>query len=199
MAKNERKIFQFKITLEDVMPKVWRRIQIPENYSFWDLHVAIQDAMGWSDSHLHQFEVDDLKNGEKKTFGIPDGNLEDELDVSADWKSKIADYFSKDNKTARYVYDFGDDWIHKVTLEKIVPTEKGVKYPSCIDGARACPPENCGGPYGYAEFLEAVADPHHEEHKRMTGWIGGKWDSEAFDPKEVRFDDPAKRWKNAFK
>ncbi len=111
---------------------------------------------------------------------------------------KIADYFSMANRTASYDYDFGDNWEHKIQLEKILPRDKGVTYPICIKGKRACPPEDCGGIWGYAELLEIIANPNHEEYEGMFGWLGGEFDPEHFDVKEVSFDDPDKRLKMAF-
>ena len=196
MKKKFNQVYQFKIALRDTKPPIWRRIQIPETYSFWDLHVAIQDVMGWSDYHLHQFEIIDPTSETKVRIGIPEGDFDTEF--LPGWKQKIADYFSMKNRSADYAYDFGDYWEHKIELEKILPREKGVNYPVCIKGKRACPPEDCGGIWGYEEFLEAIKDPKHEEHEEMLEWIGGAFDPEHFDVEEVSFDDPDKRRKNAF-
>ncbi len=200
MAKKKyNQVYQFRITLKGIKPPIWRRIQVPEIYTFWDLHVAIQDAMGWDDYHFHEFEVVNLSTGLKVNIGIP--TPEDEFfsrEVLPGWKEKIADFFSMENRTARYVYDFGDDWEHKIQLEKILPREKGVKYPICIKGKRACPPEDCGGVWGYAELLEIIKDPRHEEYEEMMEWLGGDFDPEHFDVNEVSFDDPDRRRKFAF-
>ena len=143
-----KKIYQFKISLKGIRPSIWRRIQIPENYDFYELHVAIQDAMGWYDYHLHQYE-----------------------------------------------YDFGDSWEHKVVLEKIIPAEEGEKYPKCIAGKRACPPEDCGGIWGYEELLNIMSNPKHPKYKERKEWLGGKLEPEKFDPKAVVFEDPKERLK----
>ena len=197
MKKKYNQVYQFKITLEDSKPPIWRRIQVPETYTFWDLHVAIQDAMGWSDYHLHLFEVRDPSTGMKIEIGIPEKEYGEEGETLAGKKQKIADYFSMENRTADYVYDFGDNWEHKIQLEKILPREKGVNYPICIKGKRACPPEDCGGIWGYAELLEIIRNPEHEEHEEMLEWVGGEFDPEHFDVEEVHFDDPDKRRKMA--
>lgn len=189
------RVYQFKITLSNAKPPIWRRIQVPETYSFWDLHVAIQDAMGWKDYHLHEFKTVNPSTGLIEDVGIPDGDYDDE--VLPGWKRKIADYFSLENPSADYMYDFGDSWEHKIQLEKIISREKNVNYPVCIKGKRACPPEDCGGVRGYDDFLEIIKDPGHEEHEDMLNWIGGEFDPERFDIKEVRFDDPDKRRKIA--
>jgi len=193
------RVYQIKITLSGIRPPIWRRIQVPEIYTFWDLHVAIQDAMGWLDYHLHQFEMIDPKKGEKVTIGIP---CEEDIgygwEILPGWRQRISDYFSLENKVADYVYDFGDNWDHRITLEKVLPRDKNTTYPACIKGKRACPPEDCGGVWGYAEFLEAIKDPKHEEHESMLEWVGGEFDPEHFDVKESHFDDPDKRRRIAF-
>lgn len=196
MRKKFDRVYQFKITLKEVKPTVWRRIQVPESYTFWHLHVAIQDAMGWMDSHLHAFRVVNPKTGEQDEIGIPDDD--GDLEFIPGWEVDIADYFSTENRTAGYEYDFGDDWEHSVVLEKILPSEKGFQYPVCLDGERSCPPEDCGGPPGYERFLEAIKNPRHKEHKSMLEWVGGGFDPEDFKRDKVRFDDPVKRWKYAF-
>ncbi|MGB9694306.1 MAG: plasmid pRiA4b ORF-3 family protein [Fervidobacterium sp.] len=199
MKKKFERVYQFKITLQGSNPPIWRRIQVPETYTFWDLHIAIQDAMGWLDCHLHMFEIVDPSTGMKCEIGIPEKEYDEYGETLPGWKQKIADYFSMENLKANYVYDFGDNWEHNIQLEKILPREKGVNYPRCIKGKRACPPEDCGGVWGYEEFLEAIKDPKHEEHEEMLEWVGGEFDSEHFDVNEVVFDDPDKRRKIAFR
>ncbi|HID95704.1 MAG TPA: plasmid pRiA4b ORF-3 family protein [Candidatus Latescibacteria bacterium] len=196
MKKKFNQVYQFKITLCGIRPPIWRRIQVPETYTFWDLHVAIQDVMGWADYHLHEFEMASPKNREKVRIGIPEGDFDRE--VLPGWEPKIADYFTQENKSADYVYDFGDDWEHKIELEKILPREKNVEYPICIKGKRACPPEDCGGIGGYYNLLEIIRDPNHEGYEEMIEWLGGEFDPEHFDVKGVSFDDPDKRRKIAF-
>lgn len=196
MKKKFDQVYQFKITLRDIKPPIWRRIQVPETYTFWDLHVAIQDAMGWSDYHLHEFEITDPSTGLKVNIGIPDEDFGREILLG--WKQKIADYFSMGNRLADYVYDFGDNWEHIIKLEKILPRDENVDYPKCIAGKRACPPEDCGGIWGYENFLEIINDPDNEEYEDMIEWVGGEFDPEHFDVKEVSFDDPDKRRKIAF-
>lgn len=192
-------IYQFVITLQEVHPPVWRRIQVPASYSFWDLHVAIQDAMGWTDSHLHAFTLPEPRSGNTVNVGIPlEDDFDDEFQVLPGWNHRIVELFTLDSPRAQYEYDFGDSWMHDVVLEAVQPREPGATYPRCLDGARACPPENVGGTGGYEEFLEAIRDPQHEEHDRDLTWIGGSFDPEAFDPAQVLFDDPHERWEHAF-
>lgn len=198
MKKKFDGVYQFRITLKGTKPPVWRRIQVPETYSFWDLHVAIQDAMGWRDYHLHQFKIADPSTGVKKEIGIPEKEYDKHGNTLPGWKQKISDYFSVENSSAEYVYDFGDYREHKILLEKILPADKDVDYPECIKGKRACLPEDCGGAPGYEEFLEAIKDPKHTEHDSMLDWIGGEFDPEYFNPDNVCFDDPNERRKIAF-
>jgi len=198
MKKKFTNVYQFKITLMDIQPQIWRIIEVPETYSFWDLHVAIQDAMGWADYHLHHFELKNPLTGIKAEIGIPDTELAYEKKILADWKQKIADWFTLENRLAEYVYDYGDNWEHTVKLEKILPREESATYPRCVDGKRACPPEDCGGPWGYKELLEIIKDKNHEEYEEKMEWLGGEFDPEHFDVKEVIFDDPVKRRKMAF-
>lgn len=187
-------IYQFKITLKDTKPKIWRRIQVSEKYNFWDLHVAIQDAMGWLDCHLHQFEIINPKTGGKELIGIPDD--EGFEDVISEKTVKIAKYFLSPKDKASYEYDFGDGWEHEIILEKILPAIAETQYPQCIAGERACPPEDCGGVWGYENLLEIIANPNHEEYKERIEWLEDNFDPVDFDPKLVVFEDPKDRWKN---
>ncbi|HDN66035.1 MAG TPA: plasmid pRiA4b ORF-3 family protein [Methanosarcinales archaeon] len=191
-------VFQFLIVLVGVDPLVWRRILVPGRYTFWDLHVAIQDAMGWQDYHLHEFKVLDPASMEQVRIVIPFDDEPYEKETLPDYLTPISDYFVYDNEIALYTYDFGDGWRHVVAFEDWVQPEKGVQYPQCLSGERRCPPEDCGGPGGYGLFLEAIQDPEHEEHEEYLTWVGGEFDPEAFDPEQVRFDDPEERWRTAF-
>ena len=192
MKKKTSKIFQFKIALKNIKPLIWRRIQVEGSYTFWDLHVAIQDSMGWTDTHLHHFEIVNPTTRIKDEIGIPD---EDEISgrILAGWEEQIDNYFTEDNDIADYIYDYGDDWEHVVKLEKILERTAGVSYPICTDGERACPPEDCGGSWGYEDFLEAIMDPSHERHEELLEWVGGDFDPEHFDIKDIHFDNPKKR------
>lgn len=192
MRKIFDRVYQFKITLKGIKPPIWRRIQVPETYTFWDLHVGIQDAMGWTDSHLHHFETKNPSTGMREEIGIP---AEDfiEVKIRPGWKRKIANYFTSRNDKAKYIYDYGDNWEHSIQLEKILPRNENLDYPVCTAGARACPPEDCGGIWGYEEFLEAIMDPTHEHYDELLAWVGGDFDPEGFHREDVVFDDPKKR------
>lgn len=193
-------VMQYRVSLEGIKPPIWRRIQVPCTYSFWDLHVAIQDSMGWLDCHLHQFTLPDPLTLDSVTFGIPDEDYCAGMPVVIPgWEVPIAAFFTLLNRKARYLYDFGDSWRHSVVLEKVFPLEKGPKLPVCVGGRRACPPEDCGGVRGYQKFLEILSDPDHEEHPETSQWIGRPFDADTFDRSAVVFDDPDKRWDYAFR
>lgn len=193
------KVYQFKIQRKNIAPPVWRRILVPERYDFWDLHVAIQDAMGWSDYHLHAFRARRRHARSITEIGIPDfDEFDDGPKTKAGWETPITDFFDDLGFTCEYEYDFGDGWHHEVVLEGILLREKGIRYPVCIDGARACPPEDCGGDYGYYRLLDILSDPDHEEYRDMIAWLGGAYDPEHFVPDEVVFDNPKKRWRISF-
>ncbi|MFQ5761383.1 MAG: plasmid pRiA4b ORF-3 family protein [Acidiferrobacterales bacterium] len=194
----KRIVYQFKITLGGIEPPIWRRIQVPEAYSFWDLHVAIQDSMGWLDSHLHAFRFGKARSKTRLEIGIPlDEGFETERTVPG-WKVPIVEHFGVIGTTCEYEYDFGDGWVHEVSLEGRLLRESGRRYPRCLEGARACPPEDCGGVPGYYRLLEIMSDPSDEEYEDMVTWIGDRYHSESFDPEEVKFDNPKRRLKNAF-
>ena len=193
------RVYQLKISLIDITPAIWRRIQVPESYSFWDLHVAIQDATGWLDYHLHRFRIRRKHAHTTTEIGIPnDDGFEGEPEVLPGWEIPISSYFNDVGATADYEYDFGDGWQHEIILEGILLREKGQKYPRCIDGAQACPPEDCGGVPGYYRMLEVLSDLDDEEHEEMLEWLGGKYEPQEFAPGKVKFDNPTKRWKMAF-
>ncbi len=190
MAGKFTQVYQFKITLKGSKPPIWRRIQVPANYRFWDLHVAIQDAMGWQDCHLHQFFLNHPKTGWPLEIGL----LEEDPDFTG-IKLKISDHFTLENPQATYWYDFGDDWYHTVKLEKILPADPQKVYPTCIAGKMACPLEDSGGLWGYYEKLEILKDPKNPYYEDVVEWMGDDYDPEDFDPAEVVFDDPKSREK----
>ena len=199
MTPPSSKVHHFAVTLQEVEPPVWREIQVPSDYTFWDLHVAIQDAMGWLDYHLHEFEITNPATGDVERIGIPVEDFLDQQPTLPGWEAQISDYFSSENAAASYTYDFGDNWLHTVTLKDVLERNPKMRYPRCVAGERACPPEDCGGPWGYEEFLEAIRNPHHEEHESMLEWAGGSFDPEAFESGDVSFDDPNERWRIAFR
>lgn len=196
MKASFQNVYQFKITLKNSKPPIWRRIQVPESYSFWDLHTAIQDAMGWEDCHLHEFIFPYFRAPDSVIIGLPEGN--EYLHGS---KIKINKYFKQEKDKADYWYDFGDDWFHLVVLEKILPKDPKQEYPVCLAGKMACPPEDCGGIGGFYALLEVLNDPKHPDYEDTLDWIGEGFDPNEFDPREVYFEDPKERWEmvNAFR
>ncbi|KKT72192.1 MAG: Plasmid pRiA4b ORF-3 family protein [Microgenomates group bacterium GW2011_GWA2_44_7] len=189
------KVYQLKVTLLETKPPVWRRILVPESYTFYDLHVAIQDAMGWTDSHLHCFE----KRNSKIRYGDYEVRIdcpyavdeyEQEGNVVYGTEIPLTDYFKKPNGKLFYTYDFGDNWRHEVVLEEILHKDTRRKYPMCIDGQLACPPEDCGSIPGYYQCIQTLKD---KRDKDLLVWIGD-WNPEYFDPKGIVFQNPRKRF-----
>ncbi|GAB3802394.1 plasmid pRiA4b ORF-3 family protein [Micromonospora zhanjiangensis] len=168
-----RQIFQLKVTLSDVTPPVWRRVLVPGGYTLDRLHRVFQLALGWQNYHLHSFDVDGVQYGEPD----PDG----ELIVRDELEHRLDAVLGKGTRF-RYVYDFGDWWEHEVTVEDIFGADPDERYPVCVVGERACPPEDCGGPFGYRTMLAALADPAHPEHDSTRRWLGRPFDPEEFDP-----------------
>ena len=192
-ASDDEKIIRFPGSPQDVgalcfridlvlMPEpVWRRILVPGFYSFWDLHVAIQDAMGWRDRHLHQFTLDDPRNGDRIRFGIPDqSGFHGAHELLAGWEFPVLQYFAKDAPPALYTYDFGDDWQHEVVLEDVLAPYDTARLPLCLAGEGRCPDEDCGGAPVWTEILPTRDDDY------------------VFSPDSVAFDNPRERWHRAF-
>jgi len=199
MIDRRRDLLRFRVELAGILPPIWREILVPAAYSFWDLHVAIQDSMGWLDYHLHEFRIKDRDLEDPVLIGIPSDELWEDLpEVQPGWEIAVIDHLNQPGDQAEYEYDFGDSWPHVVTLVSVEPREKGKRYPQCIAGARACPPEDCGGVHGYHELLEALLDPAHPEYEALSQWIPDDWGPELFRPDKVRFDNPRHRWENAF-
>lgn len=190
-------VYQLLVVLPRTEPLVWRRIQVPSTYSFWDLHVAIQDAMGWEDRHLHEFEFLERESQRPIRIGIPDEDFPDERPCLPGWKVPLELHLSYYSAPMRYRYDFGDGWDHTVEVEDVFAAGSA-GYPRCVGGAGACPPEDVGGTHGYAEFLRIISNPRHPERRERLDWVGRAFDANAFDPAAVRFDDPKVRWKLAF-
>lgn len=169
-------IYQLKVALRYIRPPVWRRLQVPEGITLAGLHEVLQTSMGWYDCHMHEFVVGEAR------YGLPDpGDGDWGREVADERKAALKDVVGGGLKKFVYEYDFGDSWEHEIAVEKVLEPEAGIAYPRCLGGKRACPPEDCGGPWGYQEFLEAVRDPGHPEHEELSEWIGEEFDPEAFD------------------
>ncbi len=171
-------IFRLKVTLRGSKPPIWRRFLVPSDITLKRLHDCLQDVMGWTDSHLHQFEAQGVCYGKSdRDFGI--------ARVSEN-KTTVSQLLRRPKDRLTYEYDFGDGWLHDVVLDEALPAgHGGGPYPTVEAGRRACPPEDVGGIYGYLGFLEALADPKHPEHQDMIEWAGDRFDPEAFDVGEA--------------
>lgn len=165
-------VYQLKATILETKPPVWRRVLVPEDITLARLHEVLQGAFGWWDCHLHEFEIDGVQ------YGVDDG---EGWEPPKDERRAKLRNIVRERSSFLYVYDFGDYWRHRVVVEKVLPVDAGATYPACTGGRRACPPEDCGGPWGFQEFLAAIADPDHEEHESMLEWVGGSFDPSAFD------------------
>lgn len=172
-APGKPPILRLGVTLRDVRPPVWRRIEVPADLSLARLHGVLQAAMGWTDSHLHHFYQGQVYYGPV--------DLLDDLAVEDERRATVGDVLRRLRQRITYEYDFGDGWEHDVVLEARVEREPRVRYPRVVAGERACPPEDVGGAWGYAEFLEKIADPEHPEHDDLLDWYGDDFDPEAFD------------------
>ena len=170
-------IYQLKITLRESKPPIWRRVLVEGAINLYELHEIIQIAMGWTDSHLHQFII-----GEEY-YSIPDPyGMRPLKDERCFQLKKVAP-----QEKAKFIYefDFGDSWEHQVLVEKISQPDPELQYPVCIKGKRACPPEDVGGVWRYERFLEAISDPDHKDHEMFFEWWGQPFDPEAFDLEET--------------
>jgi hypothetical protein len=175
----KERLYQFKIRLKNIKPPIWRRIQT-RDCSLDKLHDRIQNAMGWTNSHLHQFLIN------KQLFGDP-MLLEGDFGPSSYVDSTVAILSELLPRSGarfffEYLYDFGDSWRHEVLFEGCLKASVGQRYPLCVEGERACPPEDVGGTSGYTRFLKAIARPEHREHEENLRWVGGSFDPEHFDP-----------------
>jgi hypothetical protein len=169
-------VFGLRIALLDVQPEVWRSVLVPGSVRLSKLHLIFQEVMGWTDSHLHAFRMED------ELYGMQfDDYPEDELDEK---KFALADVVELDDAFV-YEYDFGDSWEHEVIVERASRVRPALKFAVCLDGANACPPEDVGGTGGYEELREVLADPTHEDYKHFTSWAGRGFDPKKFDLAQV--------------
>lgn len=181
MAARKRtalKIYELRVELEEIEPLIWRRILVPAKITLPQLHDLLQLVMGWTNSHLHSFEI-----GEH-TFGMDGTDLE-ELNMLNEKKFTLDEVLGDSIREFNYEYDFGDSWHHHIVVTPIAKPRTDWSYPLCVAGAGAAPPEDVGGVGGYEEFLSAIKDPKHEEHDRMLEWVGGAFDPAGFDLNEI--------------
>ena len=170
-------IYQLQITLAHSKPKIWRRILVKPDTLLVDLHRIIQSTMGWTNSHLHLFQDDLMNEYAPKEFEVE--NAKNSRTV------KLNTILKKEKHRILYEYDFGDGWEHEIILEKIIKEDEKNQIPRCVDGKRNCPPDDCGGIWGYEELLKVISNPKHKEYKSMIEWLGGKFDPEYFNLNEI--------------
>jgi hypothetical protein len=168
-------VHQLKITLKGVKPPVWRRLLVPSGYTLSEVHEALLTAMGWAGYHLYLFRI-----GRTTYMDIDDDWPDDSVDPSS---VRLGDLVGPGDRFT-FEYDFGDGWEHQVVVEDVLPAA-GRGRPVCLAGRRSCPPEDVGGPWGYADFLDAITDPQHDRHDELLVWVGGSFDPDAFDAVEV--------------
>jgi hypothetical protein len=207
VGRNMQNVLTFKVSLNGSRPLIWRRIIVPDNFTFFDLHCAIQNAMGWSDSHLHQFKVSHPKKGQSvkdstKVICLPNPDWDDEDAIFETFNEKneyLVDWFGTKIQQCVYEYDFGDSWLHTVLLESSTASESDKLYPICTSGKMACPPDDCGGLPGYERIKKILKNKKHPEYKDVCDWLlienGEEFDPSAFNPNTVEFDDPVDIWK----
>ncbi len=167
-------IARLRISLNDTDPEIWRVVDVPLTANLKMLHDIVQAAMGWEDYHLWEFETGDRR------YGLPDPEWPDD-ELAAAKNIKLGALIERGVREMTYTYDMGDNWEHAIAVEAVRPGDPDAKYPRFIDGARRCPPEDVGGVPGYENFLEAIADPDHEEHGELRQWYGGPYDPDDID------------------
>ena len=184
MARAQRSrtsvVYQIKVTLKGSKPLIWRRMQVTSTTTFAQLHQILQCVMGWEGYHLYRFDISGMEYG--------DPSMLEEMEGEDARRVTLETLVRGEKDKFLYEYDFGDSWDHELLVEKGLPYEAGKRYPVCLTGKRACPPEDCGGVWGYVSFLEAIHDPEHPEHEEMREWIGGEFDREVFALDEVNVE-----------
>ncbi|MDO8670846.1 MAG: plasmid pRiA4b ORF-3 family protein [Dehalococcoidia bacterium] len=167
--------YQLKVCLREIRPQVWRRIQVSGDITLPRLHMVLQAVMGWTNSHLHMFTVDGTDYGE------PDPDFPDDVPMIDERRKRLNKLVIRRNTRIIYAYDFGDNWQHDILVEKIFRPEPWHNHPFCLEGARACPPEDVGGVSGYRDFRRSIRHPRDPEHDSCLTWVGGAFDPEGFD------------------
>jgi hypothetical protein len=176
-------IYHLKVSLEGIKPLIWRRLQVPGSANLGWLHAVIQVAMGWTNSHLHQFVVGE---GLYSDPSVELDEFEDDARVFDETTTAIRDIAPRAKSAFVYEYDFGDSWEHRITVKRILDADPAEgKLTQCLDGERACPPEDCGSVWGYADLLKIIRNPKHKEYESMMEWLGGEFDPEAFDRDKI--------------
>lgn len=176
-SASHQTVYQLKITLKDIRPPIWRRIQVLSSTTLQQLHLIVQAAMGWDNYHMHSFSIAGIDYGQPQP--------EYDLNVRSEKTVILRQVVLGEKSKFSYTYDFGDSWEHEILLEKELPSTPDTNYPVCITGKRACPPEDCGGSWGYAELLSIITDPSHPEYEERIEWVGKSFNPDTFDINEV--------------
>jgi hypothetical protein len=169
--------FEFKIVLKGINPAIYRTFVVKEDITFFEFHHVIQIVMGWYNEHLYQFA--------NQNIIIADPEMIDDVDIIDINDFLLNEYFENQGDKINYEYDFGDGWMHEIVLKKITEGKENDVVPICLSGKRNCPPENCGGIYGYMNLIEIMADENHPDYEEMVDWFGEHFDPEYFDIEEV--------------
>ena len=180
-VKQLRSIYQLKVSLKGSKPPIWRRLLVSSDIKLDTLHLALQISMGWTNSHLHQFISQD-----QTFYGIKDDDFDmGGFEMQDENTVRLSHILKTEMDSLIYEYDFGDSWTHKIVLEKILPFDTDKKLPYCVTGKRACPPEDCGGIWGYENLLAILEAPEHDEHEEMLEWLGGEFDPSYLSRREI--------------
>ncbi|CAE6934876.1 hypothetical protein R69927_07371 [Paraburkholderia domus] len=178
MVNSPEFVYQLRVELLGLRPAIWRQILVRGSVGLSRLHVILLMTMGWDGGHVHEYVIGGKNYGEVDPFFRPD--VPDDPPVLDEAKATLAVVLG-DRKLFTYIYDFGDNWQHRVKVEKILPPDPDLRSPICLAGRNACPPEDVGGGPGYIGFLEAITDPSHEDHEQLLECCGGSFDPDAFD------------------
>jgi len=176
--QKETNVYQVKISLDGIKPPIWRRLLVENDITLDEFHEIILDVMGWEGAHLYSFDIDGF------TY---ESNYDEEF-FTGDYETEeilLSDVIKREKQKFKYTYDFGDNWQHTIIIEKILPFDNEQDYPFCIKGKRNCPPEDCGGIWGYQNFLKAISDKNNPEREELLDWLGDEYDPEEFDIDQI--------------
>jgi Plasmid pRiA4b ORF-3-like protein len=187
-------LYQLKVVLLGGEPPVWRRLQVPGDAKLDWLHAVLQVAIGWTNSHLHQFKVGEASYSDTRHYAA---EFENDPEIFGESTFALWQIAPHEGDVFRYEYDFGDSWEHEITVEKILPNPAAASFALCLEGARACPPEDCGGIPGYEELCKILKNRKHPKHKRMKEWLGRPFDAAAFDREKANLWLRKLKWPRA--